>query len=100
MATTKTFDAHALMRECYLRSNPSVDLDKVTGEGVIKPGSHRLGEGEYSAILREYGVLGENGETLNRELLLACNMWMLNNGPQLFDDTAARSVSQSISKAA
>lgn len=68
-------NAKAFIREVYLRSVPSVDLDKVDGQ--IEPGDHKLKMSEYDRILEEFGV--ENGT----DLMLSCNMFMLNQGPQL-----------------
>ena len=83
------FDFNGFVRECYLRSTPSVDLDEVTSDNPVDCCKHRLSEQDYEAILREYGVTDEKGNTLNHDYILACNMWMLQSGPQLYNDSKA-----------
>lgn len=70
-------NAKLFIREVYLRSVPSVDLDQVDEQ--IEPGDHKLKMSEYERILDEFGV--ENGT----DLMLSCNMFMLNQGPQLME---------------
>jgi hypothetical protein len=84
----KMFNGHAFMREVYLRSNPSVDIEKVTAEHSIDCTKHKLPMSVYKTILREFGIFDENNKTvLHKEsLLVGCNMWMLNKGPQLVDE--------------
>ncbi len=66
------------IRECYLRSIPSVDLNDVTSDNHINCSDHKLAVSVYEDILREFDVEG------NDDLTTACNMWMLQSGPQLF----------------
>lgn len=66
------------IRECYLRSIPSVDLNDVTSDNPINCSDHKLAVSVYEDILREFDVEG------NDDLTTACNMWMLQSGPQLF----------------
>ena len=75
-------DFKGFMRECYLRSVPSIDLDLITGEGNDKVDctKHTLKASEYNKILDEFGVSEDEG------YLLACNMWMLQSGPHLEND--------------
>jgi len=77
------------MRECYLRSEPSVDLDEVTSEHPIDCCAHKLSTIEYDNILREFGVIDEHGEAIDHERLGACNMWELGMGPSLYTPKAA-----------
>lgn len=75
------FDFNKFIRECYLRSNPSVDLDKVTSENPVNCGHHKLLISEYEKIIDEFDIRD------NKDIMLGCNMWMLQSGPQLVDDT-------------
>ena len=68
------------IRECYLRSTPSVDLNDVTEENPVDCREHKLLLSEYEKILAEFKV--EAGT----ELYCGCNMWMLQSGPQLVND--------------
>ena len=83
---TREFNGHAFMRECYLRSTPSVDLDEVTSENPIDCCKHRLSQSDYEKILQEFGITNEHGETLEHDRLVGCNMWMLGSGPSLYKD--------------
>ena len=68
----------AFIRECYLKSTPSVDLDEVTKENPIDCCKYTLKMSDYNDILKEYC------KTDNEEF--ACNIWMLQSGPQLKED--------------
>lgn len=69
------------VREVYLRSTPSVDLDNLSAGQQVNCSNHKLQLTEYNKILKEYQVAEESDE------LLACNMFMLQSGPLLIDDT-------------
>lgn len=75
------FDFPAFVRECYLRSTPSVDLDKVKSK--VNCSDHRLSVEEYKRILFEFGVTDENEKPIdpNSDLLLGCNIWIIQSGP-------------------
>lgn len=83
------FDFGGFIRECYLRSEPSVDIDDVTSENPIKCSDHRLSVENYHAICVDYGLEDKDGNTLDHDRLCGCNMWMLMSGPQLYDSKAA-----------
>lgn len=83
------FDMCGFIRECYLRSEPSVDLDDLTSENPIKCSDHRLSLGNYHAICVDYGLEDKDGNTLDHDRLCWCNMWMLQSGPQLYDNNKA-----------
>ena len=74
-------DFGKFIRECYLRSEPSVDLDNVSTDNPVNCSDHKLLLSEYEKILDEFGVKED------KEVLLGCNMWMLQSGPQLIDDS-------------
>ena len=86
---TREFNGHDFMRECYLRSTPSVDLDEVTSEHPINCCAHKLSTDEYNKILTEFGITDENGKAIDQERLTACNMWELGMGPSLYEPKAA-----------
>lgn len=81
------FDFSGFIRECYLRSEPSVDLDNVTSDNPIDCCKHRLSTENYHAICVDYELEDADGKTLDHEILCACNMWMLQSGPQLYDNS-------------
>lgn len=83
------FDFGGFVRECYLRSEPSVDLNNVTKEHPINCSDHRLSVSEYNKILQEYGVTDEQGNAIEHERLCGCNMWVLQSGPLLYDNSKA-----------
>lgn len=66
------------IRECYLKSTPSVDLYEVTKDNPVDCCKHTLKMSDYNDILKEYC------KTNDEEY--ACNMWMLQSGPQLKED--------------
>lgn len=68
---------NGFVREVYLRSMPSIDLQTV--EGMINPSDHKLKMSEYDKILEEYGVKQGTDE------YVACGFFMLNQGPQLVE---------------
>lgn len=83
------FDMGGFIRECYLRSEPSVDLDEVTSDNPISCSDHRLSLENYHAICVDYGLEDKDGNTLDHDRLCGCNMWMLQSGPQLYDNNKA-----------
>lgn len=70
----KPFNAHEFIRTIYLKSSPAIDIDKVDEIDCTK---HTLSTHTYERILEEFEVLP------NSDMMLNCNMWMLNKGPQL-----------------
>lgn len=65
------------VREVYLRSVPSVDLEAV--EVPVDCREHTLKMSEADKVYEEFGV--ESGT----DLMFQCNMWLLNSGPQLVE---------------
>ena len=85
MATTiREWNFGEFIRECYLRSNPSVDLNNVTSDNPIDCAKHRLSVEDYNKILQEFGIEDEQGNIINHDRLVGCNMWTLQSGPQLY----------------
>lgn len=72
-------DFGQFVRECYLRSTPSVDLNEVKGEKVIDPCEHTL-------LLSVFTELVEEFAQGNQDLRTGCYMWCLNQGPQIIND--------------
>ena len=66
------------IREVYLRSTPSVDLDLVPDGEKVDCTKHTIKCSEYDKLLAEYC------ENSNEKM--ACNMFMLQSGPQLIED--------------
>ena len=85
----KAFDFGGFVRECYLRSEPSVDLDKVSRNNPVNCSDHRLSLDNYHAICVDYGLEDNDGNALDNDKLFGCNMWMLQSGPQLYDTKTA-----------
>ena len=61
------------VREIYLRSTPSVDLDLVTEQ--VDCTKHTIPMSVYDQLLEEYCE--------NDDERMSANMFMLNSGPQL-----------------
>lgn len=72
-------NAKAFIREVYLRSVPSVDLDLLPEGEKVDCRKHTLLISEYDKILSEFGV--EHGSALMGD----CNMFILMSGPQLME---------------
>ena len=66
------------IREVYLRSTPSVDLDLVPEGEQVDCRNHKIKMSEYDKLLQEYCE--------NKDERFACNMFMLQSGPQLIED--------------
>lgn len=64
------------IREVYLRSTPSVDLELVTEK--VDCTKHTIKVSVYDELLAEYCE--------NADERFAANMFMLRSGPQLVDD--------------
>lgn len=69
-------DAKGFIREVYLKSVPSVDLEKVTEK--VDCCEHKLSVKEYEKILERFC------ETENEKF--QANMWLVCSGPQLVND--------------
>lgn len=66
-----------VIREIYLRSVPSVDLDLVEEGKQVDCTKHTIKMSVYDAILDEFCE--------NKEDRFACNMFMVQSGPQLVE---------------
>lgn len=64
-----------IVREIYLRSEPSIDLDLVTEAKSVDCTKHTLKMSVYDAILEEYCE--------DQDERTAVNMFMVMSGPQL-----------------
>lgn len=65
-----------IVRELYLRSTPSVDLDLVTEQ--VNCCDHTIPMSVYDEVLNEYCE--------NDMERTSVNMWMVMSGPQLVND--------------
>ena len=74
--TQKIMDAKGFIRECYLRSVPSVDLDATTE--TIDCRNHKLSTSVYEEILNKYAK--------NNDEKFSANMWCVCSGPHLVND--------------
>lgn len=83
------FNGSEFMRQVYLHSNPSVDLNDVPSEHPINGEDYTIKQSEFDAILHQMGVTDENGNAVdpNSDLLMACFMWAVNKGPVIIDDS-------------
>jgi len=63
------------VKAVYKAATPSVDYDKVE---CINCTAHTLRMSDYEDILKDFA--GDD-----RDLILGCNMWMLQSGPKLTD---------------
>lgn len=72
------------VRECYLQSEPSVDIDKVTADNPINCCKHKLRMGVYEKLMDKL-TEALKGKYEPREVRMACNMWCLSSGPQLIN---------------
>lgn len=66
------------IRQCYLKSTPSVDLNDVTKDNPVDCCKHILNMSDYDEILKEFCE--------NKDDEYACNIWMLQSGPKLKED--------------
>lgn len=66
------------VREVYLRSTPSVDLELVTENEQVDCCKHTILMSVYEELLAEYCE--------NDEERMQANMFMLMSGPQLVED--------------
>lgn len=66
------------IREVYLRSTPSVDLDLLPDGEKVDCTKHTMKCSVYDELLEEFC------ETSDEKF--ACNMFMLQSGPQLVED--------------
>lgn len=73
-------DAKGFIRECYLLSEPSIDLDQIDKSTVVDCCEHRLALSTYEMLLEKYAKTDEER--------LACHFWELNQGPTLYNDKA------------
>ena len=63
------FDMSGFIREYYLRSTPSVDLDNVTSENPVNCSEHKLSTDDYHAICV---TTGWRTRTAIRSTMSAC----------------------------
>ena len=72
------------VRECYLQSEPSVDIDKVTADNPINCCKHKLRMNVYEKLMNKLAE-ALKGKREPSEVRMACNMWCLSSGPQLIE---------------
>lgn len=66
------------IHDCYLLAEPSVDLDKVTTDNPVDCCKYTLRTVIYDYLVDHYCE--------NEDDKYACNIWMLQSGPQLKED--------------
>lgn len=71
-------DLREFVRECYLRSNPPIDLDEVPEGQQVAPWDHKLDFGVYCALVEEYS---EGDANVKGDM----NLWCLNQGPTIIN---------------
>lgn len=67
------------IREVYLRSTPSIDLNLVPEGEKVDCGKHTILMSEYNKLVEEYCE--------NEDEKMGAAFFMLNSGPLLIDDT-------------
>lgn len=72
----REFNAHEFIREVYLASEPSVDIEKAE---KIKCTDHRLSSTKWEELLNEFCGY-------NKDLQFQCTMWCLNQGPCIYTE--------------
>lgn len=75
-------DFNDFVRACYINSEPSVDLTST--EEPVDCREHKLTESKYKELVEQlktalYGHVDE------RDVNVACAMWMLQSGPQIVE---------------
>lgn len=75
---------HDFVRDCYLQSEPSVDIDKVTADNPINCCKHKLSVNIAEKLINEL-IEAMSGSLDAGEVRTACNMWLLSSGPQLIN---------------
>jgi hypothetical protein len=70
----REFNAKEFIREVYLASEPSVDIDAVER---INCTEHRLSSAKWEELLNEF--CGDNND-----LQFQCTMWCMNQGPCIY----------------
>lgn len=70
----ENFNFKSFVYEVYAKATPSVDLATTTE--TIQPWNHKLDMEVYNEILDRHCDKDE-------DLIVHCNLWMLNSGPQL-----------------
>ena len=78
----KNFDD--FIRECYLASEPSVDLNDVTSDNPVNCSNHRLSCEKYNELIQAC-VQAYEGKESEERVREACNMWCLMSGPKLYE---------------
>ena len=66
------------VRECYIQSTPSVDLDALGENEKVNCSDHKLLTSKYEELLKEFA--GDD-----HDKIVGCNMWMLQSGPTLME---------------
>lgn len=69
------FNAKEFIRAVYMAASPSIDIDKA--ERIVS-WEHTLTVSRYEELLKEFA--GDD-----RNIILSCNMFMLDKGPKLID---------------
>lgn len=76
-------DFNDFVRACYLNSEPSVDLTAT--EETVDCTKHKLLMSKYQELVKELADALEDKVSYS-DVNVACNMWMLESGPQLVND--------------
>lgn len=75
-------DFNEFVRACYLNSEPSVDLTAT--EEPVDCCEHTLTLSAYKKLVEELKT-ALCGKVNEQDVNLACNMWVLQSGPQLVE---------------
>lgn len=70
----KEFNAREFIREVYLASEPSVDIEKAE---KINCTDHRMSESKWNELVDKF--CGDDNDLQSQ-----CTMWCLNQGPSIY----------------
>lgn len=83
------FDIGGFLRDCYLHADPSVDLREVPEGEKVDCTAHKLKLSVYDRLLKEWGVTDENGNAIDKDVLVGVQFYCMDKGPTWVDDLKA-----------
>lgn len=80
-------DVWAFLCECYLKSEPSIDI--TTAES-IDPDKHALKISDYNALLQKHGVTDKDGNAIDEDMMVGIGLMFMSKGPRWIDDVTTK----------